>query len=54
LLRNIPFFSESGTAEERRELMNELRTISAISSHENVVNLIGACTSEDGKDINIT
>jgi hypothetical protein len=30
--------------------MNELKTISLIGSHENIVNLIGACTSEDGKD----
>ncbi|CAB3994055.1 angiopoietin-1 receptor-like, partial [Paramuricea clavata] len=34
--------------DDRRDLLKELTTISAISSHENIVNLIGACTSEDG------
>jgi serine/threonine protein kinase len=28
--------------------MNELGIISAISHHENIVNLIGACTKEEG------
>jgi hypothetical protein len=40
---------ESATAADHRDLMNELTTISAISCHENIVNLIGACTSEDGR-----
>ncbi|XP_028394789.1 hemicentin-1-like [Dendronephthya gigantea] len=30
------------------DLLDELNIISAISSHENIVNLIGACTSENG------
>jgi serine/threonine protein kinase len=40
--------SENATKVDRRDLMNELRIISAISHHENIVNLIGACTKEEG------
>jgi hypothetical protein len=42
------FVSEHASTEDRRGLMNELRIISAISYHENIVNLIGACTKEEG------
>jgi hypothetical protein len=40
--------SEKTTLNDPKDLMNELTIISAIPSHENVVNLIGACTSDDG------
>ena len=42
------FVSENASTDEYRDLMNELTTISSISIHENIVNLIGACTSDDG------
>ena len=48
LLYSHFFVSENATADEHRDLMNELTTISSISFHENIVNLIGACTTDQG------
>ncbi|CAB4042097.1 Fibroblast growth factor receptor 1, partial [Paramuricea clavata] len=47
-LCSVKMLKESASADDHRDLMNELTTISTISCHENIVNLIGACTSEDG------
>ena len=44
----LPFL-EKASEDDRSDLMNELSIISGIPSHKNIVNLIGACTSEDGK-----
>lgn len=44
----IFLFPADATASDCCDLINELETISAIDCHENIVNLIGACTSEDG------
>ena len=41
--------SENTKVDGHRYLMSELTTISKISGHENIVNLIGACTNDDGK-----
>jgi hypothetical protein len=46
----LHLLSGNDTTEDRRELMKELKTISAIGSHKNILNLIGACTNGDGKD----
>ena len=39
---------ENATADDYGKLKDELITLSGISFHENIVNLIGANTSEDG------
>lgn len=40
--------SESAGEEEARDLMNELEIMAGVGFHDNLVNLIGACTY-DGK-----
>ncbi|XP_028418079.1 angiopoietin-1 receptor-like, partial [Dendronephthya gigantea] len=44
----IKILNESATEDDRVDLKKELRTISSVDCHENIVNLIGASTSEDG------
>ena len=43
------FFLENATTDERRDFLDELSMISALSNHENIVNLIAACTRENGE-----
>ncbi|XP_028394142.1 uncharacterized protein LOC114518358 [Dendronephthya gigantea] len=45
---SVKMLKENANENDHRYLMNELATMSEIEDHENVVNLIGACTSEDG------
>ncbi|XP_028413457.1 titin-like isoform X1 [Dendronephthya gigantea] len=45
---SVKLLKENAKVIDHNDLMNELTTISAVSVHENIMNLIGACTSKDG------
>ena len=40
--------AENATETEKRDLINELRIMTTVGEHPNVISLIGACT-EQGK-----
>ena len=42
---------EGATASEHRALMSELKILIHIGNHLNVVNLLGACTKPNGKEL---
>lgn len=44
------FFTEGATDSEYRALMSELKILSHIGNHLNIVNLLGACTKPGGED----
>lgn len=43
-------FTEGATDSEYRALMSELKILSHIGNHLNIVNLLGACTKPGGED----
>lgn len=45
----IAFHTEGATASEYKALMTELKILTHIGHHLNVVNLLGACTKQGGK-----
>lgn len=45
------FPPEGATASEHRALMSELKILIHIGNHLNVVNLLGACTKPNGKEL---
>ena len=50
--REAPMFPPEGaTASEHRALMSELKILIHIGNHLNVVNLLGACTKPNGKEL---
>lgn len=42
---------EGATASEHRALMSELKILIHIGNHLNVVNLLGACTKPNGREL---
>lgn len=44
-------FTEGATASEYKALMTELKILIHIGHHLNIVNLLGACTKNGGKEI---